>query len=92
MAFGDRENEGSDARAGLFEFLKAEERKMMLLSGSRCVAIAARPCGKNTIAPMSLVNDNFHGYLDSWLYQNDITWMENSIDALLDWHDAILYR
>ena len=31
---------------------------------------------KNTIAPMSLVNDNFHGYLDSWLYQNDITWME----------------
>ena len=47
---------------------------------------------KNTIAPMSLVNDNFHGYLDSWLYQNDITWMENSIDTLLDWHDAILYR
>ena len=44
------------------------------------------------IAPMSLVNDNFHGYLDSWLYQNDITWMENSIDALLDWHDVILYR
>ena len=28
---------------------------------------------------MGLVNDNFVGYLDPWIYQNDITWMEKTV-------------
>ena len=27
---------------------------------------------------MALINDNFVGYLDPWLYQADITWMEKT--------------
>ena len=34
---------------------------------------------QNQIAPMSLINDNFHGYLESWLYTNDVTWMEKTV-------------
>ena len=28
---------------------------------------------------MGLINDNFVGYLDSWIYANEITWMENTV-------------
>ena len=28
----------------------------------------------NEISHMGLISDNFVGYLDSWIYQNDITW------------------
>ena len=34
---------------------------------------------KNQLSPMGLVNDNFVGYLDPWIYQNDITWMEKTV-------------
>ena len=28
---------------------------------------------------MGLVNDNFVGYLDPWIYEHDITWMEKTV-------------
>ncbi len=28
---------------------------------------------------MGLINDNFIGYLDAWIYQNEITWMEKTV-------------
>ena len=34
---------------------------------------------KNQLSPMSLVNDNFVGYLDPWIYEHDITWMEKTV-------------
>ncbi|MDA8609400.1 hypothetical protein N9L19_00635 [bacterium] len=33
----------------------------------------------NQLSLMGLVNDNFVGYLDPWIYQNDITWMEKTV-------------
>ena len=33
----------------------------------------------NHISPVGLINDNFIGYLDAWIYQNDITWMEKTV-------------
>ena len=30
---------------------------------------------------MALISDNFVGYLDPWLYQADITWMEKTVAA-----------
>ena len=33
----------------------------------------------NEISPMGLINDNFIGYLDAWIYQNEITWMEKTV-------------
>ena len=34
---------------------------------------------KNQLSPMGLVNDNFVGYLDPWIYESDITWMEKTV-------------
>ena len=34
---------------------------------------------KNQLSPMGLVNDNFVGYLDPWIYEHDITWMEKTV-------------
>ena len=31
---------------------------------------------KKQLSPMGLMNDNFIGFLDPWIYQADITWME----------------
>ena len=31
---------------------------------------------KKQLSPMSLMNDNFIGFLDPWIYETDITWME----------------
>ena len=45
---------------------------------------------QNQIAPMSLINDNFHGYLESWLYTNDITWMEKTV-ATPYWTGMMLF-
>ena len=33
----------------------------------------------NKISPIGLINDNFNGYLDAWIYQNEITWMEKTV-------------
>ena len=33
----------------------------------------------NQISTTGLINDNFIGYLDPWIYQNDITWMEKTV-------------
>ena len=30
---------------------------------------------------MGLVNDNFIGYLDPWIYENDITWKEKTVST-----------
>ena len=31
---------------------------------------------QNQLSPMALMNENFVGYLDPWIYPADITWME----------------
>ena len=31
---------------------------------------------KKQLSPMGLMNDNFIGFLDPWIYDTDITWME----------------
>ena len=31
---------------------------------------------RKQLSPMGLMNDNFIGFLDPWIYQADITWME----------------
>ena len=36
---------------------------------------------KNQLSPMGLVNDNFIEYLDPWIYENDITWMEKTVST-----------
>ena len=36
---------------------------------------------KNQLSPMGLVNDNFIGYLDPWIYENYITWMEKTVST-----------
>ena len=28
---------------------------------------------------MGLINDKFISYLDAWIYQNEITWMEKTV-------------
>ena len=31
---------------------------------------------RKQLSPMGLMNDNFIGFLDPWVYETDITWME----------------
>ena len=31
------------------------------------------------VSPMGLMNDNRIGYLDPWIYETDITWMEKTV-------------
>ena len=31
---------------------------------------------KKQLSPMALLNDNFIGFLDPWIYEADVTWME----------------
>ena len=45
---------------------------------------------RNRVANMSLMNDNFHGYLEAWLYTNDITWMEKTV-ATPYWTGMMLF-
>ena len=47
---------------------------------------------KNQLSSMALLNDNFIGFLDPWVYESDITWMENCGDSILDGHDYFLHR
>ena len=35
----------------------------------------------NRIAPLSLGNDNFVGYMDSCLHEQDVTWMEKTVST-----------
>ena len=39
---------------------------------------------------MGLMNDNFVGYLDPWIYQADITWMDETV-ATSFWTGMILF-
>ena len=39
---------------------------------------------------MALMNDNCIGYLDPWICQNGITWMENTVESLV-WTSMILF-
>ena len=42
---------------------------------------------------MGLLDDNFIGFLDPWIYEADITWMENIVATpVLDRHDPFLHR
>ena len=33
---------------------------------------------KNTFGNMVLCNDNYYGYVDKWIYENEVTWMEKT--------------
>ena len=35
----------------------------------------------NRIAPLSLGNDHFVGYMEAWLYEQDVTWMEKTVST-----------
>jgi len=39
---------------------------------------------------MSLINDNFYGYLDPWIWENNITWMEKTV-ATPFWTGMLLF-
>ena len=34
---------------------------------------------QNVIIPQGLINDNWFGYLDWWIYKEEITWMEKTV-------------
>ena len=34
---------------------------------------------KKPLSPMALLNDNFIGFLDPWIYEADVTWMEKTV-------------
>jgi hypothetical protein len=44
----------------------------------------------NQIAAMGLSNDNFYGYLDAWIWENNITWMEKTV-ATPFWTGMLLF-
>ena len=33
----------------------------------------------NTIIPHGLCNDNWHGYIQAWIYEQKVTWMEKTV-------------
>ena len=33
----------------------------------------------NRVSPMGLMNDNFIGFLDPWIYETDVAWMEKPV-------------
>ena len=35
----------------------------------------------NTIIPKGLANDNWIGYVDAWIYRNEVTWMEKTVST-----------
>ena len=51
----------------------------------QCVVPVCRACilclGKGRKIPTGLANDNFHGYLPSWIYEVGVTWMEKTVAA-----------
>ena len=38
-------------------------------------------CSSNVISPQSLVNDNWYGYVDMWIYEVGLTWMEKTVST-----------
>ena len=38
-------------------------------------------CSSNDISPQSLVNDNWYGYVDMWIYEVGLTWMEKTVST-----------
>ena len=36
---------------------------------------------KNQIIPEGISNDNFIGYLDNWIYEVGVTWMEKTVSS-----------
>ena len=44
------------------------------------ICASCRYClSQNVCSPMALLNDNFIGYIDPWIYEADITWMERTV-------------
>ena len=44
------------------------------------ICASCRYClSQNVCSPMALLNDNFIGYVDPWIYEADITWMERTV-------------
>ena len=44
----------------------------------------------NHISPAGLINDNIIGYLDAWIYQHVITWVEQTVYTPF-WTDMTLF-
>ena len=48
-----------------------------------CAVPVCRSCRKllheNVIIPEGLINDNWYGYLEPWIYQQEVTWMEKTV-------------
>ena len=51
----------------------------------RCRLPICRECQKllqaNVIIPQGLINDNWQGYVDSWVYEMGVTWMEKTVSS-----------
>ena len=45
---------------------------------------------KDVIVPTALVNDNFQGFLEAWVYQEGVTWMEKTV-ATPFWTGIVLF-
>ena len=45
---------------------------------------------RNGIAAVGIINDNFCGYLQPWIYTSEITWMENAV-ATPFWTGMMLF-
>ena len=51
----------------------------------RCRVLICRECCKflsaNAVIPEGLVNDNWQGYIDAWVYEMGVTWMEKTVSS-----------
>ena len=45
----------------------------------------------NEIVPIALSNDNWYGYVERWIYENDVTWMEKTC-ATPYWTGLMLFE
>ncbi len=59
-----------------------------------CEIPLCKDCGfamaRNGIPAMGIINDNFCGYLQPWIYTSEITWMENAV-ATPFWTGMMLF-
>ena len=42
------------------------------------VLTVEKPLEANEIIEIGLCNDNWYGYVERWIYENDVTWMEKT--------------
>ena len=49
-----------------------------------------RSLHQNVTIPQSLINDNWYGYLEWWIYREKVTWMEKTV-AIPYWTGMTLF-